>query len=48
MNPSLPSAIIVLSAGFLFAREPIRVFKNGPDAKLIWLGQGQIVYETGL
>jgi hypothetical protein len=33
MNPSLPFAIIVLSAGFLFAREPIRGFHNGRTRK---------------
>jgi hypothetical protein len=28
-----------LSAGFLQAREPAWIFNNGPDAKLISLGQ---------
>ncbi len=39
---------MIVSAGFLFAREPVWVFNNGPDAKLISLGQGQLQYEVGL
>ena len=39
---------MIMSAGFLFAREPIWVFNNGPDAKLISLGQGQLHHEAGL
>lgn len=37
-----------LSAGFLQAREPAWIFNNGPDAKLISLGQGQLCREAGL
>ncbi len=48
MKHSLLSAIIVLSAGSLSAREPVWVFNNGPDAKLISLGQGQLHHEVGL
>jgi hypothetical protein len=48
MKPSLLFVVIVLSAGSLFAREPAWVFNNGPDARLISLGQGQLHYEVGL
>lgn len=39
---------MIVSAGFLFAREPVWVFNNGVDAKMISLGQGQLHYEVGL
>jgi hypothetical protein len=39
---------MIVSAGSLFAREPVWIFNNGPDAKLISLGQGQLHYEVGL
>ncbi len=39
---------VVLSASALFAREPTWIFNNGPDAKLISLGQGQLLHEVGL
>ncbi len=48
MKQSILFVIIVLSAAFLSAREPVWVFNNGPDAKLISLGQGQLHYEVGL
>ncbi|MHB8897302.1 MAG: hypothetical protein ACYC6Y_01000 [Thermoguttaceae bacterium] len=48
MKPFLPSAAIVLCAGLLSAREPAWVFNNGPDAKLISVGQGQLYHEAGL
>jgi hypothetical protein len=48
VKPFLPLVILVLSAGFLFAREPVWIFNNGPDARLISLGQGQLHYEVGL
>ena len=48
MKPSLLSAIVALSAGSLHGREPAWVFNNGPDAKLISLGQGQLCREVGL
>jgi hypothetical protein len=32
----------------LLAREPVWIFNNGPDAKLISAGQGQLHYEVGL
>jgi len=38
----------VLSAGSLAAREPLWIFNNGPDAKLISIGQGQLCHEVGL
>ena len=38
----------IVSAGSLFAREPVWVFNNGPDAELISLGQGQLHHEVGL
>ncbi len=40
--------ILVLFAGSLLAREPVWIFNNGPDAKLITLGQGQLHGEVGL
>ena len=40
--------LFVLSAGFLPAGEPVWVFNNGPDAKLISLGQGELYNEVGL
>ncbi|MDA3925157.1 MAG: hypothetical protein PF904_10715 [Kiritimatiellae bacterium] len=40
--------LLVLSVGFLQAREPVWVFNNGPDAKLISIGQGQLYHEVGL
>ena len=48
MKQSLLFVIFVLSAGLLFAREPVWVFNNGPDAKLISVGQGQLCHEVGL
>ncbi len=48
MKTSVLTTILVLWAGFLFAREPAWVFNNGPDAKLISLGQGQLHHEVGL
>ena len=39
---------IIVSAGSLFAREPVWVFNNGPDAKLISLEQGQLYNQVGL
>ncbi len=48
MKHSILFAMIVLSTGFLSAREPVWIFNNGPDAKLISLGQGQLHYEVGL
>ena len=48
MKRSILSLIIVLSASLLLAREPAWVFNNGPDAKLISLGQGQLHHEVGL
>ena len=39
---------MLVSAGSLFAREPVWVFNNGPDAKMIALGQGQLYHEAGL
>ncbi len=48
MKPSLLFLCVVACAGSLSAREPVWVFNNGPDAKLISLGQGQLVHEVGL
>lgn len=48
MKPSLLFLSMIVSAGSLFAREPVWVFNNGPDAKLISLGQGQLHHEAGL
>ncbi len=48
MKQSLLFLSIIVSAGSLFAREPVWVFNNGPDAKLISLGQGQLDYQVGL
>ena len=48
MKRSFLLLIIVLSSDLLLAREPVWVFNNGPDAKLISLGQGQLHYEVGL
>ncbi len=39
---------LFLSVSSLPAREPAWVFNNGPDAKLISLGQGQLHHEVGL
>jgi hypothetical protein len=48
MKPSLLFLSILVSAGSLFAGEPVWVFNNGPDAKLISLGHGQLYNEVGL
>ncbi len=48
MKRTLLFLSIVLSAGSLFAREPAWIFNNGPDPKLISLGQGQLHFEVGL
>ena len=48
MKQSLLFVTIFLSAGVLLAREPVWVFNNGPDAKLISVGQGQLHLEVGL
>lgn len=49
MKPSLLfPAIVLLTASFLPAREPLWIFNNGPDAKLIVLSQGQLHLEGGL
>jgi hypothetical protein len=48
MKQFLAYLSIVLSASFLPAREPAWVFNNGPDTKLISLGQGQLHDEVGL
>lgn len=48
MKQSLLFLSMIVSAGSLFAREPVWVFNNGPDAKLISFGQGQFLYEVGL
>lgn len=39
---------MVAAAGSLWAREPVWIFNNGPDAKLIVLDQGQLYHEAGL
>jgi len=39
---------IIVSAEPLCARDPIWIFNNGPDAKLISLGQGKLHHEVGL
>lgn len=46
-QPFLLLAVIV-SAGSLSAREPVWIFNQGPDAKLISLGQGQLDSGLGL
>ncbi len=48
MKSSLLFLSIVLSAGSILAREPVWIFNNGPDAKSISLGQGQLYHEVGL
>ncbi|MHB8971728.1 MAG: hypothetical protein ACYC3X_17030 [Pirellulaceae bacterium] len=48
MKQSLLFLSIIVSASSLLAREPAWVFNNGPDAKLISLGQGQLDYQVGL
>lgn len=48
MKQSLLFLALIVSAGSLFAREPAWIFNNGPDAKLISLGEGQLHYEVGL
>ncbi|HQX50390.1 MAG TPA: hypothetical protein PLR25_10805 [Planctomycetaceae bacterium] len=48
MKQSFLFLSIILSASSLSAREPAWVFNNGPDAKLISLGQGQLHHEGGL
>lgn len=48
MKQSLLFLSMIVSAGSLFAREPVWVLNNGPDAKLIALGQGQLHFEAGL
>ena len=40
--------LLILFAGTLLAREPVWIFNNGPDAKAITLGQGQLHHEVGL
>ena len=47
MKQSLLFLSMIVSAGSLFAREPVWVFNNGPDAKLISLGQGKLHHEVG-
>ncbi len=48
MRTSLLFLSLILSAGSLLAREPAWVFNNGPDAKLLSPGQGQLYCEVGL
>ncbi len=48
MKTSLLFLSFIVSVGSLFAREPAWVFNNGPDAKSIALGQGQLYHEVGL
>jgi len=48
MKQILASLSIIVFTSVLQAREPVWVFNNGPDAKLISLGQGQLHYEVGL
>jgi len=48
MKRFLASLSIILLTSVLPAREPVWVFNNGPDAKLISLGQGQLHYEVGM
>ena len=48
MKQYLISVVVALAACSLSARDPAWVFNNGPDAKLISLGQGQLCHEVGL
>ncbi len=48
MKPLLASLSVLLFASVLSAREPAWVFNNGPDTKLISLGQGSLHGEVGL
>ncbi len=48
MKQSFLFLSIIVSASFLFAREPVWIFNNGLDAELISLGQGQLHHEVGL
>ena len=48
MKKSLAFLSMIVLAGSSFAREPAWVFNNGPDARLISLGQGQLHHEVGL
>ncbi|NLF69270.1 MAG: hypothetical protein GX575_09480 [Candidatus Anammoximicrobium sp.] len=48
MKTPLVFLSLIVSASSLFAREPAWIFNNGPDARLISLGQGQLHYEVGL
>lgn len=48
MRKPFPILSIIMFAGSLFARDPAWVFNNGPDAKYISLGQGQLHHEVGL
>lgn len=41
-------AVVLLTASSLSAHEPVWIFNNGPDAKSIALGQGQLHFEGGL
>ena len=38
----------MLCAASLLAREPAWIFNNGPDVRLMSLGQGQLCAEVGL
>ncbi len=40
--------IALVSAGSLAAREPLWIFNNGPDAKSLSVGQGELCHEVGL
>ncbi len=48
MKYSLLLLSVIVSAGSLSAREPVWIFNQGPDARLISLGQGQLQCGLGL
>lgn len=48
MKQTILFLAFILATGSLFAREPVWVFNNGPDAASISLGQGQLYREAGL
>lgn len=51
LSNALPISVLltcVLLSSNLSAREPVWVFNNGPDAKLLSLGHGRLLHEVGL
>ncbi len=47
MKQTILFLAFILATGSLFAREPVWVFNNGPDAASISLGQGSSTAKPG-